>query len=88
MALNLRTLTLRSEPPPAKGFFKLPWELRQRIYEESLIELPKWEKLHKADCPLAAKDVSSVPLRVPVSASPSPCICFNRASKRKAMYNN
>jgi hypothetical protein len=56
---SLQAITLRPEPTPAKKFFRLPWELRQRIYELSLIELPRWEKVHTADCTLIATDVGS-----------------------------
>lgn len=57
MDLSLQAITLRPEPAALKGFFRLPWELRQRIYELSLIELPRWEKLHNAECTLIATDV-------------------------------
>ncbi|CAK7270049.1 hypothetical protein SEPCBS119000_003890 [Sporothrix epigloea] len=59
MAARPRTVKLQIEPAPAKGFFRLPRELRQRVYEFSLIEPPKWEKLHKPDCFLTAQDLHS-----------------------------
>ncbi|KAL1900515.1 hypothetical protein Sste5346_002236 [Sporothrix stenoceras] len=59
MDLSLQAITLRPEPSAVKGFFRLPWELRQRIYELSLIELPRWEKLHNPDCILIATDLHS-----------------------------
>ncbi|ERS98875.1 uncharacterized protein SPSK_04093 [Sporothrix schenckii 1099-18] len=62
MHLRRQAITLRREPTPPKppeGFFRLPWELRQHIYELSLIELPRWEKIHKADCSLIASDLYS-----------------------------
>ncbi|KIH93917.1 hypothetical protein SPBR_05733 [Sporothrix brasiliensis 5110] len=58
MPLRRQAITLRREPTPPKGFFRLPWELQQHIYELSLIELPRWEKIHKADCSLIASDKS------------------------------
>ncbi|CAK7214011.1 hypothetical protein SCUCBS95973_001995 [Sporothrix curviconia] len=51
MEQGLQALRLRVEPSPGKGFFRLPWEIRHRIYELSLIELPKWEKLHSCERP-------------------------------------
>ncbi|CAK7210315.1 hypothetical protein SBRCBS47491_000734 [Sporothrix bragantina] len=59
MEQRLRAFKLQMEPPPGKGFFRLPWELRMRIYELSLIELPKWEKVHNPDCFMVAKDLHS-----------------------------
>ncbi len=59
MDCQLQVLTIRRLPPaPLKGFFRLPWELRQRVYELCLIEPTLWERGHVADCPLAVANVS------------------------------
>ncbi|CAK7214281.1 hypothetical protein SEUCBS140593_002132 [Sporothrix eucalyptigena] len=57
MERSPRAIRIRTEPAPAKGFFRLPWEIRKRIYELSLVELPKWEKIHQPDCDLIAHDL-------------------------------
>ncbi len=46
LGLKLRELSLRSQPPPPRGFFRLPLELRMQIYRHSLLEVPRWEKRH------------------------------------------
>jgi len=55
-AMKTTTLTLRPKPEPPRGFWSLPRELRDVIYELCLVELPRWEKRHNAFCPAAARD--------------------------------
>lgn len=56
--MELRQLTLRPRPGPLKGFFRLPIELRNRVYAYCLLESPKWEKRHDAACDYTPRDVS------------------------------
>ncbi|CAK7567061.1 MAG: hypothetical protein SEPTF4163_005020 [Sporothrix epigloea] len=92
MELRPRTLRLQLEPPPAKGFFRLPWEVRQRVYEFCLIEPPKWEKLHKPDCFLVAQDLHSCErppfINRSIIDTPLPdCQCAKRHSLNVLLVN-
>ena len=56
---ELKALRVGGESRDLPGFLRLPYELRQRIYRECLIEPELWYRPHTATCHLAARDTAS-----------------------------
>ncbi|EPE05135.1 ribosomal protein l32 [Ophiostoma piceae UAMH 11346] len=56
---ELKALRVGGESRDLPGFLRLPYELRQRIYQECLVEPELWYRPHRATCRLAAKDTAT-----------------------------
>lgn len=65
-------------PPPnriTKGFFSLPREVRDVVYEAALVGPNRWERAHEATCPHCPKSLFGLAMPF-FDIEPGPCKCW------------